>query len=503
MRRLIAGVTLAALCCSQVPPARSQAGATLTSNGVSASAPRQAVTQHEITLDAQHVTYTATAADDIITGGNGQPGAAVVTIAYARDGVSDPAPRPVMFLFNGGPGASSSPLHMSALGPVIRTSSGGDRSAAALADNPDSPLGAFDLVFIDPVSTGFSRVLPGVDPKQWYDGRRDALEVGRVIEDWLRRNGRLASPRFLAGESYGAIRAGLILKYCPDLRFDGVILISGPGSDVSGRNATYIASLPWMAAGAYFHGKIERSGRSVEQVVEEARRFARTEYAQALKQGKTLPAAERRAVAERMAAFIGLPAELIEKDDLRISANTYMFNLLKDRGLRTGLLDVRSTSPLVANAAGAIDDPSLGVVKPAANSGRVPTAAEVGAVASPGVARYITEMLKFPSEDPYIGVNFQVNVAWHYDTGPGTAQLLAQRMRSDPKLRLFVASGLYDFNGGGDGSGFVRDGVPQARMTYIAYPGGHQVYDDAANRARFSADLRRFVSGGADTTATQ
>jgi carboxypeptidase C (cathepsin A) len=499
MRNLMAGLVLASLCTPHSPALRAQAGAVLTSNGVSASAPREAVTRHEITLEGEHIAYTATVADDIIPAPDGHPGAAVVTIAYTRDGVTDPAQRPVMFLFNGGPGASSSPLHMSALGPVVRLSdNSSDRSAASLADNPDSPLGAFDLVFIDPVSTGFSRALAGVDPKPWYDGRRDAIEVGRVITDWLRSHARLASPRFLAGESYGAIRAGLILRYCPDLKFDGVVLVSGPGRDASGPNAGYVASLPWMAAGAYFHGKIEHDGRSVEQVVEETRRFAHGPYARALAQGKSLSVDERHSVAEQMAALTGLPAELIEKENLRVSANTYMFNLLKDRGLRTGLLDVRSTSPLVANAAGAIDDPSLGVVKPAANSSKVPTAAEVGAVASPGVGKYLREVLKFPSEDPYIGVNFKVNIAWTYDKGPDTAQLLAQRMRRDPQLRLYACSGFYDYNGGGDGSGFIRAGVPAARLTYVAYPGGHQVYDDAANRARFSADLRKFVRGEPD-----
>jgi carboxypeptidase C (cathepsin A) len=494
MRNRLLAMIVAAACCAPslcLP----QAGATLTSNGVSASAPRKAVTHHEITIGGQRVAYTATVADDILPGADGKPGAAAVTIAYTRDGTAEAAQRPVMFLFNGGPGASSSPLHMSALGPVLRVSSGSsDRSAATVADNSDSPLDAFDLVFIDPVSTGFSRALAGVDPKQWYGGRSDAIEVGRMIDDWLRVNNRTASPRFLAGESYGANRAGLILKYCPQLKFDGVILISGGERSLSGLGSQYVDTLPVMAAGAYFHGRIDHGGRTVEQVVEEARHFARTAYAEALAKGKALPAGDRHRVAQRMASLIGLPVELIEKEDLRISANTYMFNLLKDRNLRTGLLDVRTTSPLVANAAGAIDDPALGVVKPSANTSKPPTPEAVGAVASPGVAKYLREQLQFPSDDPYIGVNFKVNVAWKYDRKSGsTGALIAQRMRSDPAMRLFAASGFYDLNGGGDGSGFVHDGVPADRLTFVAFPGGHQVYDDDANRARFAAKLRTFV----------
>jgi carboxypeptidase C (cathepsin A) len=476
-----------------VPVARAQAGATLTSNGVSAAAPRKAVTAHEITIAGQHIDYTATVADDIIDGLDGKPGAAIVTIAYTRNAVANEAQRPVMFLFNGGPGASSSPLHMSALGPVRRLASTGDRSSASFGDNADSPLDAFDLVFIDPVSTGFSRALPGVDPKQWYDGKRDAIEVGQVITDWLRTNGRTASPRYLAGESYGTTRVGLILEYCPQLAFDGVVLVSGGGRVGAGPNAVYVASLPSMAAGAYFHERIDRAGRTVEEFVEQARKFAHDDYAPALAKGRSLPAAERHRIAAGLAAFTGLPPALIEAHNLRISVNLYMFNLLKDRGLRTGLLDVRTTSALVANASGAIDDPALGVVKPAANSKAKPTAAAVGAVASPGVGKYLHEVLDFPSQDPYIGVNFTANVAWKYDRGQDTASLIAQRTGTDPRMRLFAVSGFYDLAGGDDPSGFVHAGVPPGRLTFLPFAAGHEVYDDDANRARFAAALRKFV----------
>jgi carboxypeptidase C (cathepsin A) len=385
---------------------------------------------------------------------------------------------------------------MSALGPVRRVSGhAGDRSLSDYAHNTDSPIDAFDLVFIDPVSTGFSRALPGVDPKQWYDGRQDAIAVGRVIGDWLRLHGREASPRYLAGESYGTTRVGLILKYCPQLRFDGVLLISGGESDREGSNAAYVDTLPTMAAGAWFYEKIERVGRTVQQVVNEARAFGRGDYAAALAQGKSLPAARRHEIAARLAALIGLPAALIEANDLRISDNTYMFNLLKDRNLRTGLLDVRVTSPLVENAAGAIDDPALGVTKPGAKGSAPPTAAAVGAVASPAVARYLRETLRFPSADPYIGVNFTANVAWTWDQDRDTPRQIARRMKSDPRMRLFGVSGFYDLHGGADGSGFVRAGVPSGRLTFQQFAGGHEVYADEANRARFADELRRFVRG--------
>jgi carboxypeptidase C (cathepsin A) len=480
---------------SLVNAAAAQSGATLTSEGISADSPRKSVTQHHIRVNGGDFDYTAIVADDIIPGVDTKPGAAVVTIAYVRHG-TDATQRPVMFLFNGGPGASSSPLHMSALGPARRlASTSSDRNSSTHTDNADSPLDVVDLVFIDPVSTGFSRALPGVDPKQWYDGRSDAVEVGRVIEDWLRANHRESSPLFLAGESYGTTRAGLILKYCPQLHFLGVLLISGGDHSVSGPDAHYIETVPPMAAGAYFHDKAAHNGRTLEQVVAAARRFARTQYAQALAKGTSLSSASRQQVAAQLASFIGLPEAFVESHDLRISTNDYMFTLLKDQSLRTGLLDVRSTSPLMKNAAGAIDDPALGVVAPSATSSKAPTPEEVGAVASPGVAAYLRDQLKFPSQDPYIGVNFTANVAWTYDENGDTAALVAQRMRQDSRMRLLVASGLFDMATAGDGSGFVQAGVPAKRMTFVSLPGGHEVYGDETTHARFGVAVRSFVQG--------
>jgi carboxypeptidase C (cathepsin A) len=485
------------LCLAIAPLTGAQSGATISSKGISATAPRTAITDHEITIGGQRIEYTASVADDIVNGADGKPGAAIVTIAYIRKAVANEAQRPVMFLFNGGPGASSSPLHMSALGPVRRIATGAaDRSSATFGENPDSPIDGFDLVFIDPVSTGFSRALPGVDPKQWYDGKRDAIEVGQVIADWLRVHHRNDSPRFLTGESYGTTRVGLILKYCPQLHFDGVILVSGGGRENSGPNALYVDSVASMAAGAYFYGKIDQGGRTVQQVVDQARQFARTSYARALARGKSLPGAERHRIARELSAYIGLPAPLIEAHHLRISLNVYMFNLLKDRGLRTGLLDVRATSALVANAAGAIDDPALGVVKPQAHTSAKPTAAAVGAVASPAVGQYLREVLKFPSDDPYIGVNFSANVAWKYDKSRDMASLIAARMRDDPRMRLLAVSGFYDLAGGDDERGFVHAGVPARRLTFVQFAAGHEVYADEANRARFAAELRKFVGAG-------
>ncbi|MGZ3403720.1 MAG: S10 family serine carboxypeptidase-like protein, partial [Phenylobacterium sp.] len=154
-------------------------------------APRVAVTQHVGHFNGQTVNYTATVAEHVLHDASGAPTASVITIAYVRDGVADPSKRPVLFAFNGGPGASSSPTHTQALGPMIRGDAGlNDRSAEAFHENVFSPLDAVDLVFIDPVGTGFSRPLPGVDARPYYSVTGDALEVKGIIADWLKAHHR-------------------------------------------------------------------------------------------------------------------------------------------------------------------------------------------------------------------------------------------------------------------------------------------------------------------------
>jgi carboxypeptidase C (cathepsin A) len=265
-----------------------------------------------------------------------------------------------------------------------------------------------------------------------------------------------------------------------------------------GREMPYVTALPTMAAGAWYHQKIDRRGRSVEQVFNEALEFARTDYVTALIKGGSLPAAEKHRIAQRMSGLIGLPVALIEKDDLRISKNEYMFNLLKDKGLRTGLLDVTVTAPLVEGADGGIDDPALGV-QPKGPPGAPPlTPDKIGPVPSPAVGAYITNTLKFPSSDTYIGVNFTVNTLWNYETRSNDFEALAAAMRADPKLRLFWAGGYYDLTTPAYGAHYTLDqaGVPGGQLDANYFPGPHGVYAGAANLKRFDDAVRAFVTKG-------
>jgi carboxypeptidase C (cathepsin A) len=466
-----------------------------------AAAARTAETHHLGRFGGEAVAYTATVAETLLKDAKGAPSASVITIAYTRDDVKDPGRRPVMFLFNGGPGASSSPLH-GALGPMRRATSGGlsGQTASAWVANPLSPLDAFDLVFIDPVGTGFSRALPGADPRSFYAVKGDALEVAEVIKTWLTTHHREASPRYLAGESYGTVRAAAIVREAPDLKFDGVLLVA-VAAPPPGREMPFVTRLPTMAVGAWYHQKIARRGRSAQDVYRQALEFARTDYVSALIKGSSLDRAERHRIAERMSALIGLPADFIEARDLRISANDYMFNLLKDRGLRTGMLDVRVTAPLAPGQVGDIDDPALGVVRrPAAGKAptEAPSPASVGPVQSPAMASYLRDELKFPADEPYYAINFTANAAWDLkdvDAGFGS---ITKAMKANPGMRLFWAAGYFDLATPAYAGryAFDQDGIPPDRLTTAYFVGPHAVYDGDQNLRAFTAAVRAFVEAG-------
>ncbi|WP_165186717.1 S10 family peptidase [Caulobacter soli] len=467
-----------------------------------AAAPVQqvAITKHKGVFNGQAVAYTATVADYVVAGADGKPGASIVTIAYTRD-VKDAAKRPVMFVYNGGPGASSSPLHLGALGPMRKAAADAPKDAPP-RDNPFSPLDAFDLVFIDPVGTGFSRPFPGADTKAWYSRSGDAKAVASAIEQWLKANKREASPRYMTGESYGTTRAAMILKEAPNLHFDGVALVALVG-DAKGKEMPYVAALPTMAAGAWYHQRVDRKGRTVQQAYDEALEFARGDYVKALIQGSSLPPAEHRRIAERMSELTGLPVDLIESKDLRLSKNDFMFNLLKDKTLRTGLLDVRVTAPLEPGQEGSIDDPALGVMpKRAAGAPAVDNKsfnpASLGAIPNPALGRYLTEDLKFKSAEPYYALNFIVNSAWNYEGGGDVNDAVGEAMKADPKLRLFWAAGLYDLTTPAYAARYTLDhaGIPVDRLTAVYFDGPHGVYDGDDNLAKFNAALKAFVAAG-------
>lgn len=466
-------------------------------------APRSAVTHHGGAFHGVRVRYTAWVEDNFVDDAHGKPGASIITVAYTRDGVGDLDQRPVIFAFNGGPGAAGSMLNFSGIGPVrlVGRRQGepgvlpGMPASGRYQDNPDSLIDAADLVFIDPVSTGFSRAFAGEQPMQWYSDATDAASVTQAIEHWLTRHHRWNSPRYLIGESYGTDRVGTMLARGQRLRFQGVVLIA-LAVPSAGRLVPYVTALPTMAAGAWYHRKIDRGSRTVEQVFDAAERFARTDYLPALFLGSSLPDAQRARIAQRLSELIGLPASLIAADDLRIEKNTYMFNLLKDQHLRTGLLDVRVTGPLIANGQGAIDDPALGALPKKLLGSKHLTAASMGILKNAMIGGYIKHELHFATPEDYYSINFIANSKWKYHAGFDPVAAVGAAMKAQPALRLMWVQGLYDLTCPADLARYTidQDGIPADRLTALLLPGPHSAYTTSQTLPLFTAALRRFLA---------
>jgi carboxypeptidase C (cathepsin A) len=455
-----------------------------------ARAPVVAVTQHAGVFNGERVAYKAIVAETLLTDEKGAATGSLVTTAYVRTDKKD-AGRPVLFLFNGGPGASTTPLHFGAFGPKKRTEDGPNQ---VMVDNPDSILDAADLVFIDPIGTGYSRPAPGVDGKAFWSRTGDAQAVKTVMAQWLKANGREGSPRYMLGQSYGTTRAALIASIGADLDLDGILLFALVGNP-SGLEMPYVTSLPTFATTAWYHRKIDRAGRSVQQVHDEAVEFARTEYVTALIKGASLPPGEKRKIAEKMAVLVGLPVDFILAKDLRLSREDFMFNLLKDQGLRTGQLDGRATARLDAPPQRPpYDDPGMNYAAPRA-PGPAPTRALKVAGGMSALESYFKHDLKFRTAEQYNALNLDVNAAWDHEGMAEVNGFIGQAMQKSSKLRLFWAAGYYDITTPPYGARYALDqaGVPGERLTAAYFDGGHSVFTDPGNHTALSQAVRKFV----------
>jgi carboxypeptidase C (cathepsin A) len=458
--------------------------------------PVVSVTHHTGEFNGTTVEYTATVRENFLSGPDGIPNAHLVTIAYVREGVSERVHRPVAFVFNGGPGASSSPLHMNGIGPRVRD---GD----AVRNNPYSLLDVADLVFIDPVGAGFSRNFTTVAGKQYWSRSGDAKSVANVIKRWLKDNQREASPRFLIGESYGTVRNAVLLQnHQAELGIDGVVQVSMVGHGSDDPDARVVGDFPSMAATAWYWEKIPRD-RSVTEVFEEAAAFASGELSAALAKGDALPDRRKRSIAAAMSVMIGIPAELTVEKNLRLSKDDFMFTLIADRDLRIGQLDTRVSSPLEGATRGPAGDPTMfgpgglkidgsgliGIDEPnqPPEADRPPSALE----------RYLTGDLEFETAvKRYRGVNFDANQAWDHEGSPPIAPIIAKAMRDDPELRLVWTNGYYDLSTPAYAArqSLQEAGVPSDRVQEILLPGPHSVFQGDENKAILSDALREFLT---------
>src|SRR5580692_651611 len=310
------------------------------------------VTEHTIKIGGQAIAYKATASTTLIKDDKGEPTASVFSIAYTRSDAKDMGQRPISFVYNGGPGSSSIWLHMGAFGPrrVLTTDAGPTPPPPfKLVDNVDCLLDKTDLVFVDPVGTGFSKAVGKAKDKDFWGIDQDVKSLAQFIATYIGRNGRWNSPKFLIGESYGTFRSAALGNYLQShdgMDFNGIVLISsvldlGTISFNAGEDMPYIFYLPSYAATAWYHKVLKDRPDNLTPFLDESRKYAQTDYADALMKGSRLGEAEKAAVAKKLSRFTGLSEEYLVKANLRVNLPQFMKELQRSRGLTTGRLDAR------------------------------------------------------------------------------------------------------------------------------------------------------------------
>lgn len=481
------GCCVAALAASQLPSSAKAADA-------HSRKPIVAVTRHSGDFNGLRVVYRAIVKENLLSGSDGRPNATLVTTSYIREGVPDAPKRPVLFIFNGGPGASSTPLHLNGVGPVLR----GEKE---MYNNPSSLLDIADLVFIDPVGTGFSRNYTTTAGPRYWSRTGDASSVTEVISRWLKENGRERAPKYLMGESYGTVRATVILQdFQQRLHFDGVVLVSMVSTGRS-PDDNYLGDFPSMAATARYWGKASED-KSIETAFEEAASFAEKVLAPAYAAGNELSQARRREVAQQMSSMIGIPADTILAKNLRLGKDDFMFSLIADRGLRTGQLDTRTFASLEGATKGAGGDPTMfgpgGLKRDGSQTIGID---EANAPSEPNrpptlTERYFRETLGFHTPlKVYRGVNFDVNFAWNHEGGADIHPILAKAMQRDGRLRMLWTGGYFDLSTPAYAArvSLQRAGVPKERTEEALVVGAHSTFDEPQNRAVLTDALRRFM----------
>jgi carboxypeptidase C (cathepsin A) len=419
--------------------------------------------------------------------------AEVFTISYTLDG-ADPATRPVTFAFNGGPGSSSVWLHLGLLGP--RRVAMGDVGALlpppyGLVDNPESLLTSSDLVFIDPISTGYSRAVKGGKSKEFHGYQADLESVGEVIRLWTSRNGRWMSPKYLCGESYGTLRAAGLAEHLLErygMFLNGLMLISSvldvgtlePGGH---NDAPYALFLPTYAAVAHYHGLVPGELAAVRA---EAEAFAGGDYLVALARGSRL--VDREAIVQRLSRLTGLSADFIDRADLRVEDRRFLAELLRSRRRTVGRLDGRF---LGWEADAAREWPTA---DPSYHAIQGPYTAALN--------HYVRAELSYANDLPYEILTDRVN-PWSYKEFEGrpvhVADKLAAAMRANPTLRVYVACGYYD----GSTPYFAAEhtfahlSIPaelRGNIIFEYFEAGHMMYVHEPSRIRQSSQLKAFVA---------
>jgi carboxypeptidase C (cathepsin A) len=447
-------------------------------------------THHSARIGGQQINYTATAGTYVIRSDDDTPKATFFYVAYAKDDVPDIAKRPVSFVYNGGPGAASLFTHMG-LGPrrVVLTPDGhGMPAPYQVTDDEDSFLDATDLVFVDAIGTGYSRPAPGQNPAQFYGVIEDANYFADYIYQYITRNERWASPKYLIGESYGTTRSAElsgVLQERHQIYLNGIVLVSSVAFSNWGGDDRAIYFLPTYATTAWYHHLLppDLQGENVEAVAQAARQFAHGEYAAALEKGDRMPPSERQKVVQDIARFTGLSPKYIEESNLRISPQRWFKELERDKRRTIGRLDSRFEG-MDVDAAGEREeyDPS--------------EASYEGAFVA-AFQNYARRELNWKS-DMFYAVSGNVR-PWDQTGNTAVAEVLRAAMTQQSDLKVLVICGYYDvatpFNGIEETVSHMNlEPSIRKNVSFAYYESGHMVYIDRKAHDKLHKDVDDFIN---------
>ncbi len=441
-----------------------------------------------VIIDGKALNYDATIGKIEVRNAEGKKIAEVVYTAYI---VPDPkSNRPVTFAFNGGPGASSVYLNMGAIGPKrVQFGDEGDApsDAAITSDNTNTWLDMSDLVFIDPVGTGFSRSLetPEDAKKDFFSTEADIKYLSRVVYDWLVKNGRLRSKKYVMGESYGGYRAPRIaneLQTNMGVGVSGLIMVSPYLDPAAVGSETALSPLPWMInLPSMAAGNFERQGKLTPAAMAEVEQYDRTQFVADFLAGRSDPAAVDRLV-HKVSTYTGLDPALVARMDGRIDIDTYLREAHRSERKIGSVYDSNVTAydPFPEAASQQSSDPIL-------NALIAPTTS--------AMADFVTREVGWKTTAHYEALSYSVNAAW--DRGAASDKPvsdLRKAIANDPKMSVLIVHGYNDLSCPFFTSRLVIDQMPTfggtAKVKLSVYPGGHMFYSRTASAAAFKADAR-------------
>jgi len=468
------------------------------------------VTEHSIKIAGQTIPYKAIAGTILLKNEKDEPQALIYSTSYIRTDNKDVSQRPISFIYNGGPGSASVWLHMGAFGPRRVLTANAEATPPPpyrLADNAGTLLDKTDMVFLDPVGTGFSHAVGKAQDKDFWGVDQDVKSLAQFITLYVSRNGRWNSPKFLIGESYGTFRSAALGNYLQahdGMDFNGIVLISsvldlGTISFYPGSDMPYIFYLPSYAATAWYHKVLKDRPENLNAFLEDARKFAQSEYASALMKGSKLTAAEKADMAKKLSRYTGLTEDYLIKANLRVTLGQFMEELQRHRGLTTGRLDSRYsglTYDLLSEFAES--DPQSSAV----------TGAFTAAFNS-----YVRDELKFGQDKTYHAISEGVgsNWDWKHQVGrgrgffPGSPNVegdLVQALLANPHLQVEVENGLYDMATPFFATEYTMEhlGLPEQLQKNIReqyYDAGHMMYLRDEDLAKLKSNISAFIDSAA------